>query len=610
MPLGPASRILPVTWALGGSRRRRASAVADLPEPDSPTRPRVWPGAMVKEMSSTALWVPKAMERWETSSRGVRSTRLMVAEIDLAGIQAAAASLVGIAERLRYTKVMRTLKTVWGVGVVLVAGSVSIFGQMHKVTKPETVVRAVGVYEWTGDVAKPAASRLIPVTLYIDKHLEDAGIYLARPVPFALETGNVYELEEAGVQKGTLDLVYARHLQATKITEDYDDGWFGYGTYQGLAAPKKPVIRKQTPARTSGIETASTSGNADKPHFSNKAGQPVAPGSTKPDAGSTKPDAGSAQTDASKKDDTAGADADPDRPHLSKKADASGGGAEAPAADDPDRPTLKRHSVEDAKKKAKAEEQASVTGTGSLNVDPDRPNLHRGKPAHAMTEADLPKLAGLPVNLRQMVAVSDAATRPAHDFARAWEDDAERAAVLAKMQAMAQAQLAMYGAPAAAGVAQTGAPSAAKAAGAAAGPGAARAANRSGSKLRRPPQPLRVAMVPLLEEQMKGYLLSYGDVPTFVYQAHTAGDGASLRYVTIVAQRDAQGEPKMVLHAVTDATHLDRTARMRLVDAVDVDASNRASLLFEMQGQTSRQFGVYRVLGLQAEQIFSTGTSQ
>lgn len=598
----------------------------------------------------------------------------MVAEIDLAGIQAAAASLVGIAERLRYTKVMRTLKTVWGVGVVLVAGSVSIFGQMHKVTKPETVVRAVGVYEWTGDVAKPAASRLIPVTLYIDKHLEDAGIYLARPVPFALETGNVYELEEAGVQKGTLDLVYARHLQATKITEDYDDGWFGYGTYQGLAAPKKPVIRKQTPARTSGIETASTSGNADKPHFSNKAGQPVAPGSTKPDAGSTKPDAGSAQTDASKKDDTAGADADPDRPHLSKKADApatgdeaktdatdktdkpvktdsgrdsaagsgtapagdpdrptmkrrsgndtadtsttapatatSGGGAEAPAADDPDRPTLKRHSVEDAKKKAKAEEQASVTGTGSLNVDPDRPNLHRGKPVHAMTEADLPKLAGLPVNLRQMVAVSDAATRPAHDFARAWEDDAERAAVLAKMQAMAQAQLAMYGAPAAAGVAQTGAPSAAKAAGAAAGPGAARAANRSGSKLRRPPQPLRVAMVPLLEEQMKGYLLSYGDVPTFVYQAHTAGDGASLRYVTIVAQRDAQGEPKMVLHAVTDATHLDRTARMRLVDAVDVDASNRASLLFEMQGQTSRQFGVYRVLGLQAEQIFSTGTSQ
>ena len=36
--------------------------------------------------------------------------------------------------------------------------------QTHKVTKPETVVRAVGVYEWTGDLKKPTASRLIPVT--------------------------------------------------------------------------------------------------------------------------------------------------------------------------------------------------------------------------------------------------------------------------------------------------------------------------------------------------------------------------------------------------------------------------------------------------------------
>ena len=27
--------------------------------------------------------------------------------------------------------------------------------QTHKVSKPETVVRAVGVYEWTGDLAKP-----------------------------------------------------------------------------------------------------------------------------------------------------------------------------------------------------------------------------------------------------------------------------------------------------------------------------------------------------------------------------------------------------------------------------------------------------------------------
>ena len=130
------------------------------------------------------------------------------------------------------------------------------------------------------------------------------------------------------------------------------------------------------------------------------------------------------------------------------------------------------------------------------------------------------------------------------------------------------------------------------------------------SKLRRPLNSLHAVLTPLQDEQLKGYLLSYGDTPTFVYQAHTAGTGADLRYVTIVAQRDAQGEPAMVLHQVTDEAHLNRTARLRLVDAVDLEASNRASLLFEMRGQTSRQFGVYRVLGQQAQQIFTTGTLQ
>ena len=85
--------------------------------------------------------------------------------------------------------------------------------QTHKVTNPGSVVRAVGVYEWTGDMAKPAASRLIPVTLFLEGELRDAGVYMARPVPFALNSGNVYELQDAGVAKGSLELVYAKHLQ-------------------------------------------------------------------------------------------------------------------------------------------------------------------------------------------------------------------------------------------------------------------------------------------------------------------------------------------------------------------------------------------------------------
>ena len=75
--------------------------------------------------------------------------------------------------------------------------SPSLLAQTHKVAKTEDVVRAVGVYEWTGDMAKPAASRLIPVSLFINGKFEDAAVYLARPVPFALLTGNVYDLDKS-----------------------------------------------------------------------------------------------------------------------------------------------------------------------------------------------------------------------------------------------------------------------------------------------------------------------------------------------------------------------------------------------------------------------------
>jgi len=49
---------------------------------------------------------------------------------------------------------------------------------------------------------------------------------------------------------------------------------------------------------------------------------------------------------------------------------------------------------------------------------------------------------------------------------------------------------------------------------------------------------------------------------------------------------------------------------MRFVDVVDAEASNRASLLFELRSQNVRQFGLYRVIASHSEQIFLTGTTQ
>jgi hypothetical protein len=490
----------------------------------------------------------------------------------------------------------RSITRVLGALLLCIAASGPLRAQTHKVSAPENVVRAVGVYEWTGDMAKPAASRLIPVSLFIDSKFEDAAVYLARPVPFALDTGNVYEIDQAGTMLGTLDLAFARHLVASETaTTTYDDGWFGYGKFVPPTPPKPSTLK---PAKTLGVINGIDEDD-DRPHFSARSAQPGSGDAATPTPGSSAPSGTPAD--------------DPNRPTLHRSTSdqtASGSSGETPA-NDPDRPTLRRRSPEDAKN-TKGDQPGATGGVASLNDDPNRPLLHRGKPVSALNEEDIPKLAGLPSDqdLHQLVAVSDAANRPPHDFSRAWQDEAEHQAMLAKMQAAARAQIASYEATNAIVPAAAAPPAPAPAKPAVPSPPDTRNPN---SKLRHavaqetPPPP---APVPLLDEQLNGYTLSYGGAATYVYSAHTGGLGPALCFVTLVAQVDMNGEPQIAIKSVTDAAHLDRSPRMRLVDAVDAEASNRASLLFELRAQNSRQFALYRVIGAHADQTFLTGSTQ
>ena len=530
------------------------------------------------------------------------------------------------------------------VGFAVLVG-MPVWAQMHKVEPPpQQVVRAVGVYEWTGDMAKPKASRLIPVTLFINGQFQDAGVYLARPVPLALATGNVYELRVAGLDRGLLDLEYARHVQ--DANHDFEDSWYGYGKFTMPAAPRPVIAKGLPPARTSGI--VSTVADSDRPtlvrrHESGGTGNGTGSGSANGSgsgSASSQTSSGSAPVSDPDRpvlhrpsDDSAssggtgggygGSDpsADPDRPILQKPADESAGPG-APAAgtqttapssgtstapsgttaastgasggsepgDDPGRPTLKRRTSEEAKQ---ASEEAAVQGTGvdlALNNDPSRPRLHFGVPAGEESSGPA-RLVGLPADLHQVVAVSDAVDREPHNFARNWADAEERAAILTKMQAFARAKLAAYDAPVVAAsttkkkVTTT-------------------AARQSRKKV------VAAPTVALMDEVLRGYTLSYGGDPTYVYMAHTAGTGAELRYVTVVAQTDEMGQFKPVIQSVTDAAHLDRTAWMKFVDVVDADATNRASLLFELKSQSMRQFALYRVIAGQAQQIFISGTTE
>jgi hypothetical protein len=492
---------------------------------------------------------------------------------------------------MKHVRTQRALQTLAGL-LGAMALVTALAAQTHKVAKPENVVRAVGVYEWTGDMANPAASRLIPVSLFIDNKFESAAVYMARPVPFALLTGNVYQLEKAGTLVGTLNLAFAKHLvAAADATTSYDDGWFGYGKFFPPSAIKKPTALKPVAKLTkiNGIDD-----DDDKPHFSSRSAAPGTGGSAEPKPGSTP--ASTTPGD------------DPDRPTMRRHSSGSDTASNSPGpnstpADDADRPTLKKRSASDDSKSSSRDNNSVSAVPNSLNDDPNRPMLHRGKPTSAMTEEDLPKLSGLPVDqdLHQMVAVSDAADRPPHDFVRAWEGESEHQAILGKLQTAARAQLAAY--EAANGAAPPAPPAV-----------SAPDTRRPGSKARRSTvkeaPPAAPPVEELKDEQLTGYTLSYGGQPTYVYYAHTDGLGGSLRYVTLVAQVDAQGEPQIAIKNVTDATHLDRTPRMRLVDAVDAEASNRASLLFELRAQHSRQFALYRVIGARADQIFVTGSTQ
>jgi hypothetical protein len=526
----------------------------------------------------------------------------------------------------------------------LLAAGISC-AQTHKVTTPDSVVRAVGVYEWTGDLTKPTATRFVPVTLFIDGHLQDAGVYLPRPVPFAIVSGNVYELEDAGLAKGLVELESAVRITLPDGAPGpaFDEGWTAYGSYKPPAPPRRTSASALKPSKTLPVITTSKN-DSDRPHFSNTSGD------TNKTTSSTET---SSPSDTSKKPDTASTTDDPDRPTMKRHdpGDASTSGTSSQTTsttssdDEADRPTLKRRSPEDEKAAAKDRKKgdiATVTAAGSLNDDPDRPTLHHGSVGEG-TSADLPKLLGVPRDMHQMVAVSDAKNREPHPFARPWESPEERAAILTKMQAFARAKLADYGVipgitpPSA--IASTGSAAAAATTTTAsttdAGPpklkrgvptpekttapapstpaaaktpsATAKASPSPGAKTRRAPTK-GPAPVTLTDEDLKGYLLSYGGAPTYVYMAHTVETGSVMRYVTIVAQADAMGDVKLAIASVTDAAHLDRTPWMRLIDAVDVEASNRASLLFELRGQSSRQFALYRVIAAKSEQIFATGS--
>jgi len=520
-------------------------------------------------------------------------------------------------------------------------------GQVTKSAKDSPEVRAIAVLEWTGEPGKPQKSRLVPVAVLDGGQLQDGAIYLARPQPLALSGEVEYELQQNGKPVGLYDIKNAGQEQGS---------WVGYGTWKGmpLARPKPsakelartafdddaqsdvPVLHRKHHAddppaagkggggdaggsgSSTGASEPAQAADPDRPtlHKKNSSNSAGDTGATAASAGSADDpgqptlhrrsggDSDSASTTAS----TASSAADPDRPTLHKKAsgDSSGDAGATPAtassAADPDRPTLHKKSSDDSAsgsapasdpdrpvlKKTKKKKQEDVGYSEGLAdvTDPDRPHLKRGM-ASGDALSVTPSLMGLPADMQQAVAVSDSKTRPEHPWSYSWANPEDEAKMKASLEEIARTALGLNPPPA---------PPA---------PAPKRTTARRNAKAAPPPEPPPPA--PLVDEQFRVFELTYGSGATLVLTAHTEGPLAEQKFVTLVAQPDLYGKTLVLLKNVADGARLDETPRMRLVDAVDALADNRGELLFELRGQTQRQFALYRVLRGQAEKLFVGG---
>ncbi len=262
-----------------------------------------------------------------------------------------------------------------------------------------------------------------------------------------------------------------------------------------------------------------------------------------------------------------------------------------PPSGDPDRPTLRRRADSSTASPAPSASTGSTDAapeTAIAGADPDRPRIVHGQQTPS-DDYQPAQLTGVPSGLQQMIAVSDASEREAHSFVYLWADPADATKMQEQMEIAAAGAIAATAPPVKTTTRPHTATTPAQRRKAAAAPPA-------------PPKPV------FTNERFKAYELTYSGGATLVFTAEAQDKAGKTKYVTLIAQPDFNGVPKVLFKSVTDDDHLDVTPRMRLVDAVDARASNRGDLVFELRRGRDREFVIYRIAAGQAEQVFTTGS--
>ncbi len=254
-----------------------------------------------------------------------------------------------------------------------------------------------------------------------------------------------------------------------------------------------------------------------------------------------------------------------------------------------DRPVMRRAKPAPPETPAQATAAPTRDDAQMANNDPNRPTLKRGTQAAPAPVAgpreDPQAKAETARRTRQLnAAVSDPSLRTTRPFDYQW-DDQQKQQLNASMTKMASAEV-------------------------------AKVAKSRGVTLG-PKDPIN-----FVESAIRAYDVDYSNNPQLVFVAKFIPSPRQLSglskesamdvmrgglSVTVVARVNYNGELERIFAEVSDPRDLDLNPRMEFVDAVDVDADNRAELLFAKLTGAGRQFVVYRLYGLQMNELFTSG---
>ena len=461
-------------------------------------------------------------------------------------------------------------------------------GQPESAKKPaKRGPRAIGVIEFL----PKGGVRLVPIALWMDGRYYDASFYGANPEPMALQPETLYEGLNYGEPTGWFTVTTPKQVNGN---------WVADGTWK----PQTAFDMKMAEQAAKRAKKKSAS------QINDDSGPPVLRRS--PSSGSSGPESSSGNQD--------------NAPSSSGGSTSASSASNPPpsANDDPDRPTLKNSTPSPSTTSsrptlggdtAQANAQTSTTSSPPASSpdenDPDRPVLHRGKPAAqpntnaAATVAPKPnpsKTAAAEAALWLKTSAVTSYPQPGHAYPAI--SDAGVYETRSLLYSMTPAEKEERGQPMLALALEEVRNFTSK--------HATSNVSKTPAKTQARP-PARPPNFVVTDYDLRAFDLDFSNSPTLVLTAKVPAPSATPAgsefdyFVTVVARVDINGQAQKVFSSVTDNNHLDAFPRMEIIDALDADANGRGDLLFRQHSDTGVSYALYRVYPYQMVKVFEGG---